>query len=147
MTQNLNVFGKSNEKGRSTDKSATPYATNQTIDPAYEGAAATSGDAFKYSGNGNFIEPASATTDNIIGFANFNIKDNSFEAGDIVEIWHITSTMPMIAAGPIPAGADLEYVVGSPNKVQVQSTGTIIGKARDAAAADGDLIRVAITVV
>ena len=147
MTQNLNVFGKSNEKGRFTNKTSTPYVTNQTIDPAYEGAAATSGDAFKYSGNGNFIEPASATTDAIIGFANYNIKDNSFEADDVIEVCHNTSEMTMIAAAAIPAGADLEYVVGSPNKVQVQSTGTIIGKARDAAAADGDLIRVAITVV
>ena len=149
MTQTLNQFEISNERGRLTNKQSTPYVTNQMIDPSYDSGvngAATSGDAFKYSGTGNFIIPAAANTDAIIGFANYNIKKNSFIENDIIEIAHNTSEMKMIAGAAIVAGADLEYDVAT-GKVITQTTGTIIGKARQAAAADGDLITVAITTV
>ena len=146
MTQILNQFSITNERGRLTNKASTPYVTNQIIDPSYAGAALTSGDAFKYSGTGAFIIPAAALTDNIIGFSTFNIKDNSFEANNSVEIAHNTSEMKMIASAAIAAGADLEFDPAT-GKVATQATGTVIGKARQAATADGDLITVAITTV
>lgn len=149
MTQTLNQFEISNERGRLANKQSTPYVTNQQIDPTYDSAvngALTSGDAFKYSGSGSFITPATATTDAIIGFATFNIKDNSFIENEIVEIAHNTCEMKMIASAAIAAGAELEYNPAT-GKVATQATGTVIGKAREAATADGDLITVAITTV
>ena len=149
MTQTLNQFEITNERGRLTNKQSTPYVTNQQIDPTYDSGtngALTSGDAFKYSGSGSFITPATANTDAIIGFAAFNIKDNSFIESDIVEIAHNTCEMKMVAGAAIAAGAELEFDVAT-GKVVTQTTGTIIGKARQAASADGDLITVAITTV
>lgn len=146
MVQTLNQFEISNERGRLTNKQSTPYVTNHQIDPAYAGAAKTSGDAFKYSGSGNFVTPATANTDAIIGFANYNVKKNSFVANDIIELAHITCEMKMVAGAAIAAGAFLEFDPAT-GKVITQATGTTIGSAREAAAADGDLITVAITTI
>ncbi len=147
MTQLSNQFTLANEVGRLTNKGSSPYVTNQTIDSAYAGADVTSGEAFKYVGSGgsNFVTPSTAITDKIIGFATFNVVKNSFSADSVVEIAHITSEMNMEAEAAFEAGINLEYNFAT-KKVRAVTTGTIIGIARQASSADGDIIPVAIGV-
>lgn len=147
MVQLSNQFILTNEKGRLTNKGSSPYVTNQTIDSAYAGADLTSSEAFKYVGSGgsNFVTPATANGDKIIGFATFNVIKNSFSADSIVELAHRNSEMIMEAGTAFEAGIDLEYNVAT-KKVIAKAAGTTIGISRQASAADGDLIPVAIDV-
>lgn len=147
MTQLSNQFTLGNEKGRLTNKGTGSYVTDETIDPAYAGADLTSGEAFKYLGSGgsNAVTVATALTDKIIGFAAYNVIKNSFSADSIIEVAHRNSEMIMEAEAAFEAGIDLEYNFAT-KKVRAVTTGTVIGIARQASSADGDLIPVAIDV-
>lgn len=91
------------------------------------------------------VEAISAITDDIFGFVTYNVRLDEYAANDQVKIAKNGDVMMMEASAAIARGADLEVVITG-NKVATQSTGTTIGKALDKAAADGDLIRVLITV-
>ena len=91
------------------------------------------------------VENVAAITNAIFGFIPYSTKTNEYVAGDSVKVAKNGDVMVMEASAAIARGADLEIVI-SGDKVATQSTGTTIGTALDKAAADGDLIRVLITV-
>lgn len=88
---------------------------------------------------------AAANDSDVFGFVNYNIKDQSFSALDKVEISFFRgNVMYMTASAAIARNAKVMIVV-SGSKIATATTGkTIIGRALDKAAADGDLIRVVI---
>ena len=86
-----------------------------------------------------------ANTDTVLGLLVFNIKNQSFKAGDAVEIaTGFDDVMYCTASAAVARGAKLMVVV-SGNKVVTATAGKpILGWAFDKAAADGDLIRVSL---
>ena len=88
---------------------------------------------------------AAADSDDIFGFLNYDLKDNSLGALAIGQISMRGNVMWMTAAGAIARGAKVNVVIASV-KVQTDAAGgqTVIGRALDPASADGDLIRVLI---
>lgn len=91
------------------------------------------------------VAAAAATTDDIFGFIPYNVKTNEYVAEDNIKIAKRNDVIVLEAGAAIARGADLEAVITG-SKVQTQATGTVIGKALDKATADGDLIRVLLTV-
>lgn len=91
------------------------------------------------------VEDIAAVGNDIFGFVTYSVKKDSYGAGEQIKIAKDGDIMYMEASAAIARGADVEVVI-SGNKVATQSAGTTIGKALDKAAADGDLIRVLITV-
>lgn len=87
------------------------------------------------------ILAATATTDKIFGFIPHNVKTDGYSALDQVKIARAGDVIFLEAAAAIARGASLEFVVTG-NKVQTQTTGSLVGVALDKAAADGDLIKV-----
>jgi len=90
---------------------------------------------------GTVVTPVDDTTDAIYGMVPFSSKRNVFTANSEVRVVLANAIVVCEAAGAVAVGAELEYVVTG-NKVQTQATGTVIGTALQAAAADGDLIKV-----
>ena len=91
------------------------------------------------------VVKAALTTDAIFGFVTFNVRTDEYVALDQVKVAKTNDIMLMEASAAIARGASLEYVVTG-QKVATKATGTTIGVALDKAAADGDLIRVLITI-
>jgi hypothetical protein len=91
------------------------------------------------------VEAIAAITDPIFGFIPYSVKTNEYVALDQVKIAKDGDIMHMEASAAIARFAELEVVIAGV-KVATQATGTTIGVALDKAAADGDLIRVLITV-
>lgn len=91
------------------------------------------------------VVAASADTDDVFGFINIDQKSSSFDEGDKMEVSALRgNVMYMTASAAIARNAKVMIVV-SGNKVATATSGkTIVGRALDKAAADGDLIRVAI---
>jgi hypothetical protein len=91
------------------------------------------------------VVECAADTDDVYGFINYDIKSQSFEAGDRVELSVMRdNVMYMTASAAIARGAKIMIVVAG-NKVATATSGkTIAGRAFDKASADGDLIRVTI---
>lgn len=146
MTQNVNQFKQTTEKG-TLDLGINWNLLNCRIDPASV-ATFTNANAFAVkivdvAGKQITVDLATAANDDIIGFITYEVKTNSYVAGDYVRVAFGYSVMTMEASAAIARGADLE-IVPTGNKVVTKSTGTSIGRALDKAAADGDLIRVLI---
>lgn len=92
------------------------------------------------------VTDIAAITDAVFGFVTYNVRTDSYSAGDEVKIAKSGTVMRMEASAAIARGAEVMVVI-SGNKVATKtSTNTTIGRALDKAAADGDLIRVLITV-
>lgn len=146
MTQNLNQFNQTPEKGQ-LDAAINWNLLGVRIDPASVADFTNSnGFAVKITdtdGKHITVDLATAASDDIFGFLPYEVKTNSPAAGDFVRVAFGDSVMLMEASAAIARGADLE-ILPAGNKVVTQSTGTSIGRALDKAAADGDLIRVLI---
>lgn len=146
MTQTSNQFAMSAEKGQLTlDPNWATLNTQVSVNEAgtlVAGQAVTIEDA---AGAQIPVLAAAATTDAIFGFVTYNVRTDSYSAQDQAKIAKNGDVMYMEAGAAIARGADLEAVITG-SKVQTQATGTTIGTALDKAAADGDLIRVLITV-
>lgn len=83
-------------------------------------------------------------SDECFGFINYNIKDKTYDAGEMVGISLVNggACMYMTASAAIAQNAVVGLVVAS-DKVKTSAGGSRdVGRAFDAAAADGDLIRV-----
>jgi len=89
---------------------------------------------------------ATVDTDAIIGFVVFNPKDQGYVAGDKCEIAMGNSFMYMTAGAAIARGAVVEADVSEAKVITAAGVNPTTGIAFDKAAADGDLIRVLITV-
>lgn len=83
-----------------------------------------------------------ADTDAPVGFIIRNFKDASYSAGDYVEVAYQGTVLWMTAGALIARGAKLQTVNATVKVITNAGTNPVVGWALDAAAADGDLIRV-----
>jgi len=144
MTQNVNQFGMSLEKGLLTLSKDNLF--DAKIDSASV-ATIPSGSAVKITDTTDAqitVDLATAATDPVFGFVVYESRKNSFVAKDFVRVACIGSVMQMEASAAISRGATVQ-IVPTGEKVVTRSTGTVIGRALDKASADGDLIRVLIS--
>jgi len=144
MTQNVNQFGMSLEKGLLTLSKDNLFDVK--IDDASV-ATIPSGSAVKITDTTDAqitVDLATAAADDIFGFVVYESRKNSFAAKDFVRVACIGSVMQMEASAAIARGASVE-IVPTGEKVVTRTTGTVIGRALDKASADGDLIRVLIS--
>lgn len=146
MTQILNQTRPTSEKGM-LDLAINWNLFDCRIDPA---SVADFSDANGFAvkivgvaGKSIMIDLATAAADDIFGFLPYEVKTNSYAAGDFVRVASFFGVMKMEASAAIARGADLE-IVPTGNKVVTKAGGTSIGRSLDIAAADGDLIRVLI---
>jgi hypothetical protein len=139
MTQNLNQFTMTQEKGQLTLGLNTNVLSLQiNVNSTNTFGPAT---AVKLIGSKK-VEKA-LPTDKIFGFITFQRKTNAYTAGKMVEVAFDNTVMIMEASGTINAG---DYVVISANDTIATSNGTdtIIGQALDSALNVGDKIAVLI---
>ncbi len=90
------------------------------------------------------VKEAAADSDEIFGFINYNIKDKQYDGGDMVGVSLVNGAacMYMEASAAIAQNAVVGIVVAGA-KVKTSAGGSRdVGRAFDAAAAAGDLIRV-----
>ncbi len=85
-----------------------------------------------------------ASTDEIFGFVNFDIKSRAFVAGDMMEVSIKGNVMWMYAAAAIARGAKcvFDYANNGVGPISGAGAETLVGWAYDKASAQGDLIRV-----
>lgn len=146
MTQTSNQFTQTVEKGMLTGEAN--YNTLNCQVSTNEAGTLIAGQAVVIedaAGEQIPVEAAAATTDAIFGFIPYAVRKNEYVALDQVKIARGGDIIYLEAAAAIARGAELEAVITG-SKVQTQATGTVIGIALDKAAADGDLIRVQLSV-
>lgn len=86
---------------------------------------------------------ATAITDNVVGFANYNIKNAHWIAGQVLEMSCAGNVMYLMATTAIARWARLEIDVLTKGGVKpIASTGNYIGYSLDKASAGGQNIRV-----
>ncbi len=144
MTQNVNQFGMSLEKGLLTlskDNLFDVKVDDASVATLVNGAAVKITDT---TDSQITVNIATAATDPIFGFVVYESRKNANVAGDLIRIACIGSVMQMEASAAIARGATVQ-IEPSGEKVVTRTTGTVIGRALDKAAADGDLIRVLIS--
>lgn len=91
------------------------------------------------------VTAVAADTDDVFGFVSYSNKDQSFAAGDMLEIAALRgNVMYMEASAAIARWARVAVVVSGSKVVTASGTKTVIGRAYDKAATSGDLIRVVI---
>ncbi len=87
----------------------------------------------------------SSAADAVFGFANYDLKQATFGAGDRLEVSAMRdNVMYMTASAAIARDASVMVVIASKKVATATATNRIIGRALDKASADGDLIRVII---
>lgn len=146
MTQAINQFAQGPVKGQ-----LDPRLNLSTISCevyASESVALLPGQAVKMVDSAGGVPKVTTCTvdeDDVFGFVNYSIKDSDFGAGDPVEVSiGVGNIMYMEASAAIARNAKVMIVPSGQKVATATSTNTIIGRALDKAAADGDLIRVAI---
>lgn len=127
-----------------------PYNYNTfsaQIDSSAGTAVYTQGTAMKIVANTKGGIPrviaCNGNTDNVFGFANFNLKNVSYAVGQNLEVSTAGNVIWLYATGAITQGAQVCLDVSSPGAVQATgNSATVVGFALDGAAASGSLIRV-----
>lgn len=90
----------------------------------------------------NVVECA-ADTDDVFGFVSYNLKNQNFDAGDLVDLAAMRdNVMYLTASAAIASNAKVMIVVSGVKVATATSGKTIVGRALDGAAAAGQLIRV-----
>ena len=146
MAQNLNQFQQTAERGQIALLNANSPVISAVVDSTESGTL-KAGDAVKLVSTSKGIPSVvkcgnSDTT--ITGFVVFNpVKNDSIVKGDRVEIAITGAFIYQVASAAILAGAAVDYAYNT-GKVATANSGLACGVALDAAAADGDLIRVAV---
>lgn len=147
MTQLSNQFGITPEKGMVALSNGGVEASFHCQVATNEATALVPGQAVKLvdvAGKTLRVTAVTATTDAVFGFVTKSVKTDTFAADDFLQISTNGSVILMEASAAIARGAAVEVVLAG-QKVATKTTGTTVGVALDKAAADGDLIRVAIT--
>jgi hypothetical protein len=145
MTQYLNQFQKTVEKGKTTLLLNSNIISG--IIDATETATLVAGDPVKiYNTTGSVIKfvKATAATDDIFGFIPFEVKQNEFVAGDPINVAFNDCVMVMEASAAIARGVAVQIDPSTSKVATKTGTNTAIGYTLDKAAADTDLIRVLI---
>lgn len=146
MAQNLNQFQQTAERGQIALLTANSPVISAVVDSTETGTL-KAGDAVKLvstsTGIPHVVKCGNSDT-TITGFVVFNpVKNDGIKAGDSVEIAITGAFIYQVASAALYAGAALDYDY-STGKVATANSGLACGVALDAAAADGDLIRVAV---
>ena len=149
MAQNLNQFQQTAERGEIALLTANSPVISAVVDSTETGTL-KAGDAVKLvstsAGIPHVVKSASGDT-TIAGFVVLNpVKNDGIVKGDRVEIAITGAFIYAVASTSINAGASLDYNY-STGKVATANSGIACGVALDAAAADGDLIRVAVKAI
>lgn len=142
--QEVNQFKQSAVLGQS-DLAISPNTISGQVDAA-ETAELVSGDWVKLaptSTGAPKVLKCTADTDEAYGVLLYNAKDANRVAGQAIEIGSKGNAVYLRATGAIAAGAQVAIDTAQTGGVTATLTGkTIVGHAIEAAAADGDLIRV-----
>lgn len=146
MSLNISQFGQSTVQG-AMDLAINPSIISGEIDVSSAGNL-VAGQSVKMvdsvGGVPKFVECA-ADTDDVYGFLVYDIKTKLFNAYSRVEVAAMrNSVMYMTASAAIARNAKVMIVVSGSKVATATSGKTIVGRALDKAAADGDLIRVTI---
>jgi len=146
MAQQLNQFKQTAERGQIALLTANSPVISAVVDST-EAGTLKSGDAVKLVSTSTGIPhvvKVGVSDTTITGCVVFNpVKNDGIVAGDMVEIAITGAFMYMVASAAIVAGAAVDYAYAT-GKVATANSGLACGVALDAAAADGDLIRVAV---
>ena len=148
MTQQLNQTRPTSEKGM-LDLGLNWELIDCRIDPASV-ADFTNANAFAFkivsaAGRSIIVDLATVATDKIFGFVPYEVRKNTYAAGDFIRLGRNSVIMKMEASAAIVRGATLE-ILPAGNKVVTKTTGSVVGLALDNATADGDLLRVEINI-
>lgn len=146
MAQQLNQFVQSVEKGMLDLTIGVRSVISCQIDSSSAGSL-VAGQAVKLvnvaGGIPNVVETNTAS-DDIFGFIVYNIKDQSYDAGEKVEIaFYRAAIMYMEASAAIVPQAKV-MISASQTVATATATNRIVGTALDKASASGALIRVMI---
>ena len=149
MAQNLNQFQQTAERGQVALLCANSPVISAVVDST-EAGTLKAGDAVKLVstsvGLPHVVKSASGDLA-IAGFVVYNpVKNDDIKAGDRVEIAITSAFVYQVASAAILAGAAVDYDY-STGKVATANSGIACCVALDAAAADGDLIRVAVKAI
>lgn len=149
MAQNLNQFQQTAERGQIALLCANSPLISAVVDSTETGTL-KAGDAVKLvstsKGIPHVVKVGNSDTA-CCGLVAFNpVKNDGIVAGDRVEIAITGAFMYMVASAAINAGAAVDYAYAT-GKVATANSGLACGVAIDAAAADGDLIRVAVKAI
>lgn len=143
MTLSVNQFAPSDVKGDVKNKNAG-FRYDGRITHA-ETATLIPGDAVilaDVAGSGLEFLLATAATDDIFGFVQYeSAKKNSYAADDYVTIASDYTLIVMEASAAIARGAAVQFVP-SGSKVATRTSGKVVGRAMQKAAADTNLIKV-----
>lgn len=146
MAQSLNQFKQTAERGQIALLTANSPVISAVVDST-EAGTLKAGDAVKLVSTSTGIPhvvKVGVSDTTITGCVVFNpVKNDGIAAGDMVEIAITGAFMYMVASAAIVAGAAVDYAYAT-GKVATANSGLACGVALDAAAADGDLIRVAV---
>ena len=147
MAQGLNAFSQDPEQGQ-VDLNIQTNTVACVVDSA--SATLIPGQAVKIvdtGGGSPIITAATVNSDDVFGFVNYSMKDQSFPAGARVEISYFRgNVMFMTASAAISRNAKVMIVVAGSKVVTRSASGISIGRALDKALNNGDLIRVLIDV-
>jgi hypothetical protein len=149
---NLNAFSLDTAKGLTQFLPSSNVFTCQVYKSLSSGTKLTAGQPVKLATgvNGQItVTACSAETDKVFGVIPLRHKVNGYEAGDLVEVASDYCVVTMEAAAATTQGAAVKvagtaYDQVTPVTGSESSTPAQIGIALDAAAAQGDLIRVLI---
>lgn len=144
--QSPNQFAQTPEKGM-MDLRFNPGVISAQVDSSAVGSLVP-GQAVKMvdsAGGVPKVLSCSADTDDVFGFVNYSIKDQSFGADAKLEISSMRdNVMYMEAAAAIARNAKVMIVVAGQKVATATSGKTVVGRALDKATAAGQLIRVII---
>jgi hypothetical protein len=90
------------------------------------------------------VVECAADTDDVIGFIQYAIRNATYAVGDAVPIALVNggAAMYLAASAAIARGASVMVVISGVKVATATSGKTIVGRALDKAAANGDLIRI-----
>lgn len=91
------------------------------------------------------VEKLAADTDSTFGFVTRNVRDADYEAGDTLELARTGAIIYLTAGAAIARGADVEVDASAVKVIPAAGTNPVVGQAIDKASADGDLVRVELT--
>lgn len=143
MNFQMNQFAGANVKGQ-VDKIITPQTFPVQL-IATSVATLVPGDFVKLAGTaqgGAILVEKCAVTDVPFGVVPYNVKKNSFTAGETLEVLGPGSVVWLESDAAIATGASLEYVVTNAEVKTNAGVNPICGIALDTAGGAGELIRV-----
>ena len=143
---NQNQFAQTPVLGQ-VDMTVNPNIKPVRINPASVATVLKSGQAFKLiAGAANeILVDVAAITDRAYGVSVYNLKKNTYAAGDVVEIACRDSVVYLESSAAISRGAKVQLDPTGPTiSTLTAGTNAAIGTALDQASASGQLIRVEI---